>query len=59
MTITRRYKTNNCIVFNSTGKVSYSTTRLPQSNIRPVFYLNSNVVYVSGDGNMSSPYRIA
>ena len=27
--------------------------------IRPTFYLNSNVKYVSGDGSSSSPYRIA
>lgn len=25
---------------------------------RPVFYLNSNVVYSSGDGSINSPYRI-
>ena len=25
---------------------------------RPVFYLNSNVVYSSGDGSIDNPYRI-
>ena len=27
-------------------------------DIRPVFYLNSSVTYVSGDGTRSTPYRI-
>ena len=27
--------------------------------IRPTFYLNSNVEYISGDGSQSNPYRIA
>ena len=27
--------------------------------VRPVFYLNSDVIYVSGDGTQSNPYRIA
>ena len=27
--------------------------------IRPVFYLNSNVTYVSGTGTANNPYRIA
>ena len=32
---------------------------LLQTNTRPTFYLNSDVVYVSGDGSQENPYRIA
>ena len=27
-------------------------------NVRPVFYLKSNVTLASGDGSISSPYRL-
>ena len=27
--------------------------------VRPTFYLNSNVTYVSGSGTQTDPYRIA
>lgn len=39
------------------GKVDYFGTATMR-NIRPTFYLNSNVEYVSGNGTSSSPYRI-
>ena len=34
---------------------------VPSGNLatRPTFYLNSDVVYVSGDGSQENPYRIA
>ena len=27
-------------------------------SVRPVFYLNSDVAYASGDGSIDNPYRI-
>ena len=38
-------------LYFSSANVGYSA--------RPVFYLNSNVTYVSGDGTESNPYRIS
>ncbi len=36
-----------------------SGNELPSNDIRPTFYLNSDVQYVSGDGSQQNPYRIA
>lgn len=36
-----------------------SENELPSNDIRPTFYLNSDVQYVSGDGSQQNPYRIA
>ena len=37
----------------SPGDVTYL------NQVKPVFYLNYDVQYVSGDGTQESPYRIA
>ena len=37
---------------------SASSPFIPQNDVRPSFYLNSDVAYVSGDGSISNPYRI-
>ena len=37
---------------------SASSPFIPQNDVRPSFYLNPDVAYVSGDGTISNPYRI-
>ncbi len=44
------------ILYNS-GRVS-SVYTLDFDAVRPTFYLNPDVAYVSGDGTISNPYRI-
>ena len=39
------------------GSIIYSTVHF-NANARPVFYLNSDVTYVSGDGSQENPFRI-
>ena len=36
----------------------YSNGSITSAGVRPVFYLNSDVSYVSGDGSINNPYRI-
>ena len=47
-------------VFNviSTGIVSYIHISASGRSVRPCFYLNSDVTYVSGTGTQSDPFRI-
>ena len=54
-----RYSGNSSGAFGvrSNGRVSFSAV-FTQFALRPVFYLNSNVAYVSGDGTQSNPFRI-
>ena len=54
------YSSNSFFVFilDSNGSLSGYHAYLG-SSARPVFYLNSNVTYVSGDGTESNPYRIS
>ena len=43
---------------NSSGGVFNGTVYLHSYAVRPAFYLNSNVPYVSGTGTKSDPFRI-
>ena len=57
-TISRRSGSSNRAFFvNNTGYINISSTS-DIFSIRPAFYLNTNVSYVSGDGTQSNPYRI-
>ena len=65
-TITREFRIvedvwSNKLVFNiSDGSIINSQvcgSSLPK-NIRPVFYLNFDVLYASGNGFITNPYRI-
>ena len=57
-TISRRSgSTDRSFFVNNTGYLNISRTN-DIFSIRPVFYLNSNVSYVSGDGTQSDPYRV-
>lgn len=57
-TISRNSDTSSSVLsVNSTGKV-ISFDKGNGFGIRPCFYLNTTVVYVSGDGSMSNPIRI-
>ena len=49
------------ISFNvyATGSVSYNYVSADFIAARPVFYLNSDVTYVSGSGSMTDPLRIS
>ena len=49
--------TSNAYGVDSMGFVEYIDVRSAYY-IRPVFYLNSDVVYDSGDGSIDNPYRI-
>ena len=43
----------------SEGNISRIRVHYEVYAIRPTFYLNSDVAYISGDGSQSNPYRIA
>ena len=58
-TITRRSGTENNAFYVNSGIGSLITYNLFGLSVRPVFYLNSNVVLESGEGTSSNPYRIA
>ncbi len=47
----------NSFYIDSTGYVYHSSSSV-HSIVRPCFYLNSNVTYVSGSGTQSDPIRI-
>ena len=47
----------NSFYIDSTGYVYHSSSSV-HSVVRPCFYLNSNVTYVSGSGTQSDPIRI-
>ena len=53
------YSSNSNIVFSVfyDGNL-HNRSAYYGSSARPVFYLNSNVSYVSGDGSQSNPFRI-
>ena len=60
-TISRRSESSNkssAFSVNSTGSVTSQTINFNLA-VRPVFYLNSDVEYVSGSGTQSDPFRIA
>ena len=53
--------TSNSSVFNigNTGRIYSSDVLInPSKVIRPVFYLNSNVTYISGSGTSTDPIRL-
>ena len=54
------YSSDSTFVFllNTSGNLDYENASGGFS-ARPVFYLNPNVTYVSGDGTESSPYKIS
>lgn len=59
-TITRVANYPNLIIATSYN-IDNTITTYPvdaYSGVRPVFYLDSNVVLASGDGTISSPYRL-
>ena len=57
-TITRRSdNTNYAFRVTDSGNVNNLRVNL-NYGVRPSFYLNSNVSYVSGDGSQNSPFRI-
>ena len=59
-TITRHSEgTVYAFQISSAGTVSGGVVGSAFNVVRPVFYLNSNVTYVSGTGTESAPYRIA
>ena len=43
----------------SEGNISRIRVHYEVYAIRPTFYLNSGVAYISGDGSQSNPFRIA
>ena len=43
----------------SEGNISRIRVHYEVYAIRPTFYLNSDVAYISGDGSQSNPFRIA
>ena len=49
---------NDAFIVSSTGWVYSNIGVSATSAVRPVFYLNSNVTYVSGSGTESDPIRI-
>ena len=49
---------NSVFNVNRSGNLGYYDLAYYGYSARPVFYLNSNVSYVSGDGTQGNPYRI-
>ena len=57
-TISRRSSDSSTVFFvNSIGLVNYRNAHTPDA-VRPVFYLESNVEYLNGDGSSSNPYKL-
>ena len=52
------YWKNSSYIVTSDGNVHDSDRYYGSDAVRPVFYLNSNVTYSSGDGSINNPYRI-
>ena len=58
-TITRYLSDNKSVFYaNGPGILGYVGDTLSEIAVRPVFYLNSEVVYSSGSGSSSDPIRI-
>ena len=59
-TMSYAYSSGNIMRILSSGSVDmvYVTGTRTETSIRPVFYLNSDVKIVSGDGTYENPYRI-
>ena len=59
-TITSRLDaTNTAFCVGNTGNVSYDYISYGREGVRPSFYLNTDVTYVSGSGTISDPFRIS
>ena len=58
-TISPRSSHGNGVFYLDSNGSLYSNDANNGFSARPVFYLNSNVTYVSGDGTESNPYRIS
>ena len=57
-TITRRSDYSYQVLqMNPSGSVGYDDANEP-CGVRPAFFLNSSVKYVSGDGTYTNPIRI-
>ena len=50
---------NNGVTVETNGSLHTFTLGSTKVNIRPVIYLNSNVMYVSGSGTSSDPYIVS
>ena len=60
MTITRASDDNiNVFYILSSGRFNFSFANYVNCDVRPVFYLNSNVILTGGTGTQADPYRIA
>ena len=58
-TITRTSDTlSGAFRVDSSGYIGYDYSTSLSHEVRPCFYLNSNVSYVSGTGSSSEPFRI-
>ena len=58
-TITRYLSDNKRVFYaNGPGILGQVGDALAGMSVRPVFYLNSDVAYASGDGSIDNPYRI-
>ena len=53
-----RWTMSSIIIYSSSNLNGKAPSR-PSASITPVFSLNTNVIYVSGDGSQSSPIRIS
>src|SRR5699024_534750 len=59
-TISRNSDTRYAFLVHSSGSVlGYLVDVLYSSAVRPVFYLNSSINYVSGSGSSADPIRIS
>ena len=52
------FYTDYAFAVRETGSVDSGRGEVLQNAIRPAFYLNSNITFVSGTGTRSNPYRI-
>ena len=57
-TITPEYVTNKVFILYNSGFL-YSDRASYGYSVRPVFYLKSNISFVSGDGTKDSPFRVS
>ena len=57
-TISRNSDTTNRVFSILYGNIHSNSSANSSYAIRPCFYLNSNVTYVSGTGTQSDPIRI-
>ena len=57
-TITRTLNTTGAFRLDSSGYVGYDYSTGFSHDVRPTFYLNADVKYISGSGTSSAPIRI-